>query len=1414
MDKFRTILSDHLSIIPKEMIPIVSFGLVIIAVFLIFVFFVLCIFYINSQQRPKPITAIKRDDLVTKKKEEEVPKEIKFEDLPLISGRLGEILSLWEVLKVGPVTKIFFKALEVIKSSTYDIRWRYKLPCFMIIGPEGCGKSTLLNNLNFEELSTKNSEIDSMWKMFKEGVIFEFPKIESSEDKSKFWSFIGELFVFIRPRRPLDGIIVTIPADVFLSDIVNVEKQAREMFERIFQFQRDINFKVPIYFIITKTDLIPGFQEFVHLLHESSKQQMFGWSCPYNLDIAFTMEWINEIFSTLDEGIRKAVFYFARKREIDENLEKAVLFEAYFEKIKPILSTYLITMFRTHNPRDGLMLRGVYFVGKQKEITISQSGFVQVSALTPGVNVDVSLNHLHSDELYFVQDLFKDKIFREYNIAYPISTNTIGMSKNEYRNKFIFAGSALVISVGWFWGNSNIKTNIHSYCQNMKTIKKDLLKIKYIEDTLKSSSDQSLINNQTASLLQNMPVIKAGEFFSIFVPQSWLFSLSKAIKSTTELVFDSVVVKAMYLDLNFNTKNILLSSNIKTQKLDGRRDIFDVINFESFKNLDDFTNKVAELKKISSEYNSIRSLEDSKTITDLTESLFKDKFEISEELRKHVPNKKIISPKFNILDFQEEIEFSLKAVFDNFIKDVLDVTVEKVLESTISDIDRLYDAGKNAKVAYSVQDLAKLYNKVELTENIFKNKNFAWVRENKFCPTPKYQKIMETLQNTGVIRSDCLRDLTNFAEASFNRYRNRLDEFKSDLTGQLLDNLVISEGGLQLKNEIKSLLDLPFICVIPSGHFFTEIPSDKMLMWDVKRLKELSGLIDKYNEFSEIMPEAMRATYFDMYKTIAKKCFYPTIKAMIGNAEILEDMPMGSSRALLESAYKKQAENIRKASILLPKIVKIMDEIIDEENLEDFGFAKLIIAQYILLLEKIDALFNLEKPYSTNPALFDNWDGRGNPKFMNIQDPKSVKQYLDAQFARIRFLAKDLASPIIDLLTMPTLFDKIRDKNLVNKWKEIISNVDDYENLKPGNSIAALESFITENLSKVSLDNFDQEGEIKTISENTGDYFLSNRSEVAKSLMSRADIVQYEKAASSYNKITQSFNQKLAHKFPFGNSADEASVKDISDFVSLYESIDKSMYKILEKNADKKKINPNSLNFLKSIDSLMPFLKNWIAQSQSSDPNTCPVCFNVLLRPFSNMEAMTSAVIDRMLSINGVPVGDNANGAFFNNDKVMVLFGWIASANEKPDEKSKIANLRVEGNNAAFTYEGKWAMFRLIENHKMGKDVEYPNGVVLQFEVPVVSSNNNNEVLTSKMVFKITPMLRDGDKVTPITWPIFPEECPDLYGTVSKSQADIVNTFPAQNSTPRAVGTTVPISDTISNNAKPLDVDVSFDEQG
>lgn len=1357
---------DKTAMIPQEYVSTISWGFAIAGICLILLSLFIGMLYVSVLSKPKP-PAHRQPSLAPEdkdKKKEKAPKEITvhYEDLPVIPGRLGEILALNGFLSIGPTTKIFLNVLDILKRSTYDIRWRYKTPCFMMIGPEKSGKSSLLNSLNLELLS--NDEEEPMWKLFKEGIIFEFPKSDMSEQK--FWSFLSELFLFVRPRRPLDGIIVTVPADLLLSDNANIIKSAKDTFDNIFQFQRDINFRLPLYIIVTKSDHIRGFTDFAHLLHHDMKQQMFGWSNPYTLNTQFSTKWINEIFDTMEVGINRAILSFAHTKNPSELLENALLFPLYFNKIKPALNEYLTTMFKAHNPEDGLIFRGIYFVGEQKNIETPTHELMKPNALAPknALDFDIHISLSVNNRLYFIQDLFTEKIFRESNIAHPLKKETPEMHQTEFKRQCIYVSVTAGVIFSWMFGNYNIRKKISQYTQDMNQVRNSMEKIAKIENSLSNVDDKFQVDKYTGELLSRVPKVKWYDFFSIFVPQSWFSNIRKNLTDTVNLVCDSVLSRAIYIDLNLDTHRFLEKTSDASKKRVPKSDLFDINSFDSFRKLRDFATQAKQMRQMGQQYNTMRTKADGKELINITKELFKDKLESAPALGNHIPNKNLIIPQFDMTFFNQNAEKSLKIIFTDFLHDVLDVTVKKILQSVASDVERFLKAAHNSSLEYSTQDLAKFYNKCNLVKDLLKNRNFAWIKQDHFIPTVEYANIMNGLRTSDFISNRCISQLLSQGEKEFAQFKEHLRGYKTQMTENLLKHNMsgVSDGFEVLLKELKFLLDKPFICSTPYGKLVTSIPAEKMLIWDQKRLSSLVKLIDKYNEFEADVPPEIRARFFEDYKVIAKKCFYPVIQALVGSSEILQDIPLGRSGALLEEAYKKQAVNVRAVTVFLPKIIKMIDEIQNDDHLPSCGVIPMIINQYLDFLKRIDALFNAEKPYSAKSAVFDGWDGDHAPRYLNIENNHELKQYLAMQFDHIKFLAKDLAEPVVDFLSIPLVHEHVKNTALLDKWKDIVVSVNDYLEKKPGNSIAALEEFLSQTLSKVSLDNFDEQGDIRNFSEEGGDYFIQTRSSVAKSLLSRADEVKYDRAAKSYIKIREFFNSHLKGKAPFELTNEDASLRDLELFVQLYDRHQKGMYNTLKKHQNAKQVNDQALDFLKDIGKLMPFLRTWVQHSKGSDENSAVVVFNVKIRPDPRMEAYTSSVIERNFKINDAVIKDDKNGVYFNNDKISVVFKWVKSSDEKP-KAAKTNQLTVDGSFATFKFGGKWALFRMLERHKINKETDNPNGVLVKFEVPISTENKDEKSAKSIMVMKLTPMMKDKDKLIPITWPLFPQNAPDLH---------------------------------------------------
>jgi type VI secretion system protein ImpL len=190
----------------------------------------------------------------------------KEESVPLFSGRWAEILALHGLLKVGPITQTFIRILEILrKRSTHGRYWRYKVPWYLLVGSSQSGKSTLAENLRslpmpgYDAIDSKGAPFRSF--LFESGVLVEVPGSAvggiGSVGVSSIWKLFGRLLVYLRPRSPLEGIVLTIPYDQLAEKEIfpgQKAQDAQHLFDHLWWLQSAINMRVPVYVIITKSD--------------------------------------------------------------------------------------------------------------------------------------------------------------------------------------------------------------------------------------------------------------------------------------------------------------------------------------------------------------------------------------------------------------------------------------------------------------------------------------------------------------------------------------------------------------------------------------------------------------------------------------------------------------------------------------------------------------------------------------------------------------------------------------------------------------------------------------------------------------------------------------------------------------------------------------------------------------------------------------------------------------------------------------------------------------------------------------------------------------------------------------------------------------------------------------------------------
>ncbi|GHV82880.1 hypothetical protein AGMMS50212_02200 [Spirochaetia bacterium] len=352
-------------------------------------------------------------------------------------------------------------------------RKNYDLPWYILLGEPHSGKSSLLSTSELELIpsAVETAKEDSngkdslpvrMWLGAKSvvcdisGHVFFDRWLDGS---SAEWNYIIEQLYRRRRRRPLDGIILTIPADSLLADDDMLsQKKAILMATELSQLFHTLGMYLPCQVVVTKLDMVDGFREYIMGIPEEMRHQILGFSNTTRLyETATFKEFWDALLQRLRVGCKKIMISRAVSLKLPgagsrmDLTGKMYLFPENFATLYKNLNTYLNTLFSENNfhGSKNMVFEGIYFTSATDlGITLSQG----LAALA-GKKVDeFPLTDVQpaNTRSYFIRDLLNKVIFTP-------SPNAI-FTFEEQAKKFIplYALSAGLLVTGIVWFSSAI----------------------------------------------------------------------------------------------------------------------------------------------------------------------------------------------------------------------------------------------------------------------------------------------------------------------------------------------------------------------------------------------------------------------------------------------------------------------------------------------------------------------------------------------------------------------------------------------------------------------------------------------------------------------------------------------------------------------------------------------------------------------------------------------------------------------------------------------------------------------------------------------------------------------------------------------------------------------------------------------
>jgi type VI secretion system protein ImpL len=1250
----------------------------------------------------------------------------------------------------------FRRALRILKSYVTGRDYRYRAPWYLLTGPSNSGKTQLLesNGLNeaVHELIHKSGRKIN-WYFFDEGVIVDvagdFVLRKDGTANHRGWNTILRLFQKHRPQRPLDGIILTIPSTDLLgpADLAHqrrfeLEQKATCLYKKLWQAQKILGMRLPIYVVVTKCDEVKGFTSFCRQLPQKLHTQMFGWSNPSSVDTAYRSEFVTQAFESLHKHLSWLQFEIYAERDEIQDADDLFLLPPEMQSMREPLRVYLDLLFKQSAYHEPYLFRGVYFCG---EVVLETEPALQLQPVNTFQVQDEPLQDAVTPierRPVFVSDLFREKIFRESALAQPI--HRIALS----RNRTVLAAQLLSIliivggSSGLLITHNRLTKQEDELYRFLLEEQADLKRMEtYYADPRRRNPDDAtreqllshkgqILEGGETRLITGMAHMSISKFSSRFIPTSWFSGVNDRLEHSIAAAFKYVIFESLRLDMQRRGKELLSAHPDHT------------------------TNIVAQAERQTT--NDPAMADDTNPAID---SHLDEGFQLStyvEELGDY---------RVNLERYNRLVDKDPDSLIN--LRQLVNYLNHKPLPEGFNEANSLYEKAIIMAIGREI-DSARYYrdgaNRVgDLVEDFyaasFNNKGVTYDHLNDIAET-------EALLNRP--------DYTWLATYVFDPH--------SPFHG-----MTLSTGLGELRKALQDLRREDFM-VRESVDYSASLPEEqpryqhfvrRVLVWDQSALVQALALYDQYEEFVATKTYE-RAEYLDnSVKQAARTRVKSRMSRLFRDARRYQALAPATEGSALRASLIAEIKNLQEAQPTLARVLQVSAKLgIDTE------LRGALSGQIAYLLRGIQREFLTQQFYSMKQRDFSWWHGAQPVSYVayDLASLEDLNGYLALQRKNITFLARDLAVPLLTFAASQNIY---ADTASPFDWNEILSDLDAFDNKLPGNPIASLETFIASDMDKATIDGCS--GTIRLPSDTSRDYFLRIRNTLRLQFYRRCGELARLKAVNdtmaalgNYREIEEAFNKNLSGGFPFTDLGTRPDYPDLDPaellkFFRLFDSREKAAREALTRSTDFGAAPQSAAQFLDQVARVREFFAPFLEKKQGPMMD-----FRVQFRVNREQEIGGNQIIDWQFEVGKKKfayLSDDLEGRWMFGDPVRLTLRWANNSPVVPVTGATPAPVKAKDRVAVFEFNDHWSLFTMLVRQglmlkRAGTTAECdqgydPDPYTLKFTVrtdpdPAGTPTQRAELKSANAEVFMRMSLVTANKQEPLLLPCFPKKAPPV----------------------------------------------------
>ena len=1157
------------------------------------------------------------------------------------------------------------------------VRWwtseNRRRPCFLITGEPGSGSTSLVNGLAG---SLHGGSQEAEWRVFEDCLLFDVRGQALAGDGTREWEKALKAMARRRPARPLEGIVLTIAAPSFSGSSESLELAGHGLRQQLDLLLKCLGFILPVYVVITKCDLLPGFGAFATAVGEERRRGILGWSSDRRLEAGFSRAWVEEAFTRVDAALGASELGLFGSGAAAGALRGALLFPRQLAQLAEPVTRWLEPIFRPSAGAEPHILRGIYFCGQDPVTQAPASAFTR--------------------------DLFEEKMFREIRIARP------GVGGAGVKNRWALTGQlvaatlAVVLGGGLGWAYHRLSPM------------RDTRLSPLLDDLSQAVSGKEATGDpgtvRAFNFLGALETLDFEGFGSIFIPASWNDPVGSRMDRVIGPAFQELVVETCRRGLEYRVTG-LTRTEAKVEANDEERTARDLPNnFEDdprYVRLTDYVRRASDLEANLSLFDRLREKDGSGfgEMNRLLEYLSGHPSSGTRRVESSRRYRRVLAevqwPAVRGREtFRDRAAERVRQYGGEFLADWIG---NSALPDTLEDLSEAV-GGLEQGSDGSDASLGRLEQMITEVTAALDTGSWDWAASE--FDRSRWGVLGKPLEKAPFSNEDLIAAL----DAEGARRHELLDEALRKAAnspgGPVVD---VEPGKIRVTGAVRSLGS-----ALIRLRSFAAITTDASLpppagtgfgyLWDTAELREAAAVEGAYGNFvRDTLPPLPERFRGPLRRLAAGRVRSATVASIL-RARTVNPAPYRDN-ADPERTLMPEIKNLAEAADLFRDVARGLDNMgspVEREKLR-----RLLAAQANGLLVALDLELTRHPPYATR---LDRWDDAAplSLALFEAGSPAELRRFLEGERNRVAGLALNYAQP---LMTSLEKLGAEPAREQAERWRQIKESLVSYAASKPGNGVRALERFVEEVADQMKPET----GCTAAPSSTATDLFASTE----RALRERATEACKGALRARYDRMAEFFNTRLAGRYPFTTSPhpDNGPGVDPRDMSAFFQMVEKFGPALEAALADES--GRNAREFLRRMLTILPLFA--IPQG-----DTVPVVSVAAeFRTNRAREVGGSQIMDWALKVGDQSIGGpGAVGKtvrWRHGDRTRVEFRYAKDSPWVPAPESPGSGLAVNGRNVTFDFVHPWSLIQLLRERKSDAgDVSGPAAVasLLRFRIP------------------------------------------------------------------------------------------------